>query len=421
MNTNTNYTPERCPDCPVQSGYVQKQVPTHKYGDWVLLSLSEESSRKLHQFTKETVIPTIQSSCPTLGCDSLRATDRDQFHLTIAMPLAPMNESTARELMTSLGGTGQIHHVIDLRTTFNFQASSPNYANGIAIGMEGNPEINGLAQKVRTFCKENSLVNSEQSSDGQLTSFSPHVSLGKIAGKENCQIIHRRREHNREVVNYQRNNPDLHYLIAKKGISASQTRSFDLVFDRIEIKRIDSDASVGQATITTLASRDLNSGQFQVYGENFISCSHGHDEDRSMNQMTAQFGNINLNPTSKVEGSHGSTESLAGKASADQSKSIQPHLAAAGLQKDVCRQLQRATGVTCSDNNVRIIPSYEKTSLEGLVIWSNKLKTADSIKGYLSKSGIEFRDITFEYSGMYRFFLNNEMSIKLCTILDTIH
>lgn len=259
MNTNTT---ERRSISPIPAGSVQKPVATHRYGDWIMLTLSGDSSRKLREFTINTVIPTLEENCPSLGRDALRATEADQLHLTIAMPLLPMNQDAAEKLLRQVAAINDaINHQINLKGNYNLRASSSTYGNGVLIGIEGNEQVARLAEAVRNYAQDNHYVDQDVNSNGKLSNFFPHITVAKVDSMENARILNDRQRHNST-------DRKLHKLIA----AASPDRMIDLVFDRVEIKRIDS--KEGQKTIKLLASMNLAEWDWQFYPSNFIECSH---------------------------------------------------------------------------------------------------------------------------------------------------
>jgi len=285
---------ERCPICPVPAGYVQKPVPTHRYGDYVILKPSAESAAKLEQLAG--LMGHVIQREAKLPLGALKVHKAEDMHLTLAMPLKPMTSHEVGSLVVCLNDLYRRPLQFDVvfrgsnsGGNYGFSFSSPNYAPGFDLRLKSSDPHNGhnvdnphekmttLAGLVQAYCQENHLVSLDRSPDGTCNSFSPHITLGKIKNQPACKALHDRASHDAD-------HSKLAHIAGKEAAKAficqahKHCELLTLCFDKVEILRID--AKEGESAIhNKLAVLDLTEKyRGRVFLEAFHVCSHIPEE-----------------------------------------------------------------------------------------------------------------------------------------------
>lgn len=292
---------ERCSLCPTYAGYSPKPIPTHRYGDYVVLKPDAASRQKLQQLAQKasSLIQTEVGLYP----EELTTFDADKMHLTLAMPLSPMNKSEATQLInkikTEVDG-GPITFDVVFKGpkeggSFGFSFTSPNYAPGFDIRLrEPQVELTGrsnkkahqkmvtLASKIQNFCYTRGLVDSNKNTNGKCNNFNPHISLGKLGNRDASKQLHRRQAHRSD------DQHALSHLMSKAVATMNGGSIMPLQFNKVEILRVDSLENHTSAT-HQLASLDLNSKKTTIK-DHFPSCSHvGDNHDHESKESAIDY------------------------------------------------------------------------------------------------------------------------------------
>ncbi len=318
MHPQVSY-PERCPLCPTPEGYVQKPIPTHKYGDYVILRPDEESSARLERLAggAERLI----REQLKLATGDVLVNSSDRMHLTLAMPLHPLSRDEAYGLLKAIRAE-VLSHDMDARPlafdlvfrgqndggSCGFSFTSPNFAPGFDIRLKEpskaylghNKEsslakMSGLAAKTQAYCEAKGLVSRERNEDGKCNPFNPHISLGKLGSHEVCKSLHNRVQHRTEGAAAMSHLASVMASDAFKCADKSHRHCsvLPLRFKAIEILRVDSDE--GEAGKTAcLARYDLVKDEMAM-ASCFPACSHqGEAKDGVPEGLIALFGQMKI-------------------------------------------------------------------------------------------------------------------------------
>lgn len=313
--------PERCPSCATPEGYVQKPIPTHKYGDYVILRPDEESTRKLEQLAKATG-NLIQEQLG-LPPGEVVVNPSDRMHLTLAMPLNPLSKDEALGLLSAIRAkvieNGMDHKLVKFDLVFRgqkdggssgFSFTSPNFAPGFDIRLkepakaynghnEGSPHaaMSSLAGKIQEYCETKHLVSLERNENGKCNSFNPHISLGKLNSHEVCKKLHNRVQHRPEGAAAMSHLASVRASDTFKCADSSHRHcsTLPLRFKTIEILRVDSDeGEMGAPHL--LARYDLTNDQMAMVAS-FPTCSHKIAEKEKENlpkDLMASLGKMQI-------------------------------------------------------------------------------------------------------------------------------
>lgn len=305
--TNVSYK-YGCSECSSKKGMPEYiSIPNHQYGDYVVLRPDAASCQRLKQLGLQ-----IQDVFHSQNLDHLGASisDPEHMHLTLAMPLSPMNKTQARNLINYAlaGATGPLNFNVIFRSPStggnnSFTFSSMNYAPSFNILLNKNDVafqnfnsnsthnlMTNLATKIQTYCQEYNLVDTAKNASGECNKFHPHITLGKI-DEDRAKILHDRYEHRNEdqqALSHLASTTAAKYFKQKHGIEV-----LPLTFDKIEILRCDKMKGQSDNKTTVLESFDLKTNQW-AEGE-FPTCMHiNHNDNQSkMMELLSYVNEVN--------------------------------------------------------------------------------------------------------------------------------
>ncbi len=284
---------QRCELCPAPLNANNKSIPTHKYGDYIILRPSEKSCEKLKElgiiYNKILVneIPGIEKH--------IQLTSPNDFHLSLATPLKAMKRVDVNDLLIELktinydsvkifdiifrdpkneGSYGCVFGSPNYSPSFDIRLTSPSKNYNGHNSIESYKGLNQIGTIIQSYCRDKNLVDKSRNENGCCNEFKAHISLGKIKDEKCCKFLHERNNHFNKAFS-----KPLSYLVSTDANKTFQCNSnhkhcptISIEFDKIEILRCDSEKG-GSHKTTCLASLDLKTG-FAKTIDQFPGCEH---------------------------------------------------------------------------------------------------------------------------------------------------